>query len=97
MTTMPILGLAELLTTGGIAVVVTILVQLLKGGVVAERAIPWLAVALGMAIAVAAAAALGQRAAADLGNAALTGFLGGAAAIGLYQLQRPIGLLGPRA
>ncbi len=90
------LKLADLLTVPGAAVVIGILVQLLKR-YVAEQSVPILAILGGVAIALLATLALGQREVMALGNAALTGFLGGSAAVGFYELQKPLGLLGKKS
>ncbi len=80
------LTLNDLLTVGGLAVVVNILVQLAKGWV-EDRFIPLFAVGVGMAVAVAATAALQHYGVEAVAQALLTGLLAGATAIGLYKLQ----------
>ncbi len=89
--------LASLLTVGGVALIVTILMQVAKKWM-SSSAVPGVAVILaGPAIALAASFALGQRNAQQLGQAVLTGFLGGAGAVSLSQVQKPSGLLGPKS
>jgi hypothetical protein len=80
------LTLNDLLTVAGVAVVTGLLVQVLKRWI-AEDLIPVLALVVGIALAVAASVALGLVGAENLGNAVLTGLLGGSAAIGLYETQ----------
>ncbi len=80
------LTLNDLLTVSGLAVVVTIITQLVKG-FVDERWVPLLAVAVGIVLAVVASVALGLYGVAAVAQAALTGLLGGAAAIGIYEVQ----------
>ncbi len=84
--------LNDLLTVSGLAVVVTILTQLFKG-FVDERWVPLFAVAIGITLAVGASVALGLYGVPAVAQAILTGLLGGAAAIGIYTLQQPTGLL----
>lgn len=84
--------LNDLQTVAGVAILVAILVQLFKG-LVEDRSVPLLAVIVGIVVGVLASIALGQSAPVDIGNAVLTGLLGGASAVGLYQVQKPIGLL----
>ncbi len=90
------MSLNDLQTVLGVSVVVMILVQLIKP-YFEEDAIRLLAIGLGLVVGLLAAITLGQSSALDLGNAILTGFLGGASAIGLYQAQKPLGLLAPKA
>jgi predicted RND superfamily exporter protein len=80
------LSLNDLLTVAGVAVVVAILVQVLKQWL-REDLVPLLALLLGMVLAVAASAALGMLTPEAIGNALLTGLLGGASAIGIYETQ----------
>lgn len=87
--------LGDLLTIGGGAIVVAVIVQLIKP-FVAERLVPLAAVGIGILLAVAASAILGQVTPEALGNAALAGLLAGASAVGIYNVQKPVGLLGPK-
>ena len=88
--------LSELQTVAGLMVVVTILVNVFKRYVSEDR-VPLLALGLGVAIAVLGAAALNQYGVQNVAQAILTGLLAGASAIGLYQVQKPVGLLPPKA
>ena len=90
------LTLADLLTVGGLSLLVTILVQLAKP-YLPEKQIPLFSIAVGVLVAVVTSLALGRVGAEPVGQAILTGVLGGAAAIGIYQLQQPTGLLKPKA
>lgn len=89
------LSLTDLQTVAGVAVVLTILTQLAKS-YVPERLIPATAVVAGIALSVLATLALGSGSAEAIGNAALTGLLGGASAIGIYQVQKPLSILPPK-
>lgn len=81
---------ADLLTVGGVAVVVTILVQVVKWALGQNYADAWarfgplLALVAGVLIGGAAALYLG----ADPAEGLLTGFLGGAASMGIYDLTK---------
>jgi len=86
------MNLTDLQTVAGVAVVVSILTQLVKP-YLEEKAVPLVAIALGLVVGALATLALGLSGPADLGNALLTGLLGGASAIGLYQVQKPTGIL----
>ena len=88
------LTLNDLLTVGGLAIVVTIVTQLAKP-FLAERWIPLFAVLVGVAVAVLATAALGRYGVEPVAQAILTGVLGGAAAIGLYEVA-PKSVLAPK-
>ncbi len=83
---MTAMTLSDPLSVGGAAVVVTLLVQLLKPWV-PEKLVPHTTALIGIVVVVAAAVVLGQTSAEQLGNAVLTGFLAGTAAVGLYELQ----------
>lgn len=83
--------LTDLQTTAGLAVLVTILVQVGKRYIAEER-VPLFALGLGVVLAVLATAALGNYGVQAVAQAILTGLLGGAAAIGLYEVA-PRGLL----
>ena len=87
--------LNDLATVGGLAVVVTIIVQLFKG-FVTERWVPLFAVGVGVAVSMLAAWALGMYGWANVGQAMLTGLLAGATAIGIYEVA-PRNVLGPKA
>ena len=85
---MEVSGLA---TLGGVAIVVTILVEVIKrAAAMTEEAIarfgPLLAVVLGCAIAIGAAAYTGG----DLVAGALTGLLAGASASGIYSYAKGV-------
>ena len=86
------LTLNDLLTVSGLAVVITIIVQLAKGWV-EERFVPLFAVAVGIVLAVLASVVLQQYGPEAVAQAVLTGLLGGASAIGIYKLQQPAGVL----
>lgn len=86
------LSISDLLTVSGLAVVITIIVQLAKG-LVEERFVPLFAVAVGVVLAVVASVVLQQYGPEAVAQAVLTGFLGGASAIGIYSLQKPAGVL----
>jgi hypothetical protein len=78
--------LAELLTVAGVAVVVTILLEVIKRAMgwtpdLTDRFAPLLAVVLGIALGTGFAAYQG----ADLVLGAITGLLAGASASGLYD------------
>ena len=90
------LTLSDLLTSGGVAVVVVLLVQLVKR-FIPEGYVQHVAVGLGIAIAVIARLVLGPITAELVGNAVLIGFFGGLSAVGLYQVQQPLGLLAAKA
>ena len=89
----------DLLSTGGAAIIVSILVQLLKP-FIDERWIPLSAIAVGVALVEMAMVAVGLSAGEfvpiDLVNGLLTGILAGASSIGLYQVQKPVGVLGAK-
>jgi len=92
---MEAITIQSLLSVGISALVVNIVVQLVKQWL-PEAYVRLFAILFGIVLVVAAALVLGQRTAADLGNAVLTGFLGGSSAIGLYALQEPVHLLGSK-
>jgi len=86
--------LTDLLTVGGLALVVTIVVQLAKG-FVAERFVPLFAVSAGIAVGVLVTYALGLLSVETVAQAILTGILAGAAAIGIYEVA-PRSVLKPK-
>ncbi|MDO8670958.1 MAG: hypothetical protein Q7O66_05950 [Dehalococcoidia bacterium] len=86
------LNLSDLLTPAGVAIVVLILIQVSKKWI-SEDLVPACALAVGMAVAIAAQLVLGPVTGVAIATAALGGFLGGAAASGVYKAQAPIGLL----
>jgi hypothetical protein len=86
------LTISDLLTVSGLAVVITIVVQLAKGWI-EERFVPLFAVAVGVCLAVIASVVLQQYGPEAVAQAVLTGLLGGASAIGIYKLQQPTGVL----
>lgn len=90
------LTLSDLLTPAGVAVIVMILIQVSKKAI-PEDIVPACALAVGMALALAAQLALGPWTAESIGTALLAGFLGGAAASGIYKAQAPLGLLAAKA
>lgn len=90
------LQLSDLLTLGGISAFTLLAVQLLKG-YLPSRLVPVVAVVLGALVAVGASIFLGQTTGAQLGQAALTGLLGGFASSGIYELQKPIAVLPAKA
>jgi len=79
------INLQSLLFAAPAAVVVSIIVQIVKPWIV-ERFIPLASVLIGMGIVLIASVLLEKTAVVELGNAALTGFMAGASAIGLYDL-----------
>ncbi len=89
------LTLSDLQSAAGITAVVLILVQLIKRWVPADY-VQHSAVALGIVLAVVTALILGVRDATGLGNAVLVGLFGGASAVGLYDLQKPVSILRPK-
>jgi len=78
------INMASLLSVAGTALVVGVIIQIVKGWLV-ERFIPLASIAVGIALAVVASIVLGHTGAVQLGNAAITGLLGGAAASGIYD------------
>ncbi len=84
--------LTDLQTIGGAVVVIALLVQLLKGRI-SKQATPLVAILLGVVVVVAAELALGLSGSEAIGNAVLRGLLAGAASVGLYDVQKPTGLL----
>lgn len=90
------LTLADLLKVTGLPIVVAIITNLAKPNL-PEVQVPRFAVAVGIAIAVAVSLVLGQTGPEAVAQSILTGLLGGAASVGLYKLQEPIGLLKSRA
>ena len=84
--------LTDFQTVGGAVVVIAVLTQLLKGHLT-KQATPLVAVLLGIVVVVAAELALGHSEPEAIGNAVLRGLLAGAAAVGLYDVQKPVGLL----
>jgi hypothetical protein len=97
--TLTTLRLEDLLTVAGIAVLTALFTQLAKGKI-AHDWVPHAAVLFGVLAAVAAALAIGAPATttlgAWLGNAVLTGVMGGAGAVFIYEAQKPAGILPPR-
>ena len=87
--------IGDLTTVVGLAFVLLILAQIVKE-YLPERFITLCVIGAGIVIAVAATLALGESDAVSIGNAILTGFLAGAAATGLYDLQKPLGWLAPK-
>lgn len=87
--------LSDLLTVAGLPVVVAILTNLAKPNL-PETQVPRFAVAIGVLVAVVVSLVMGRVGAEAVAQAVLTGVLGGAASIGLYKLQEPIGLLKPK-
>ncbi len=89
----------DAMTVGGAAVLVAILAQVLKG-LISERIVPFLAIGLGILVVDGATAAAGLTAGTltplDLFNGLLTGIIAGASSIGLYQVQKPAGILSPK-
>jgi len=81
------LNLASLLSVAGAAVVVSVIVQIVKPWIM-ERLIPLSSVLIGMGLVLLASVILGHTGAEELGNAALTGLLAGASAIGIYDLTQ---------
>src|ERR1700741_998494 len=86
------LTLSGLVTIGGVAVLVAIVVQALKRAL-PSGAVPPVALVVGALVGLLASWALGRTAPAELGQAVLTGVVGGAVAVHLYELQKPIGIL----
>lgn len=86
--------LGDLLTIGGASVIVSLLVQLVKP-LLPARLVPLMALAIGVLIVGLAAVANVYAQAA--GQAVLTGILAGAGAIGLYEVQAPVGFLRSKA
>jgi uncharacterized membrane protein YvlD (DUF360 family) len=90
---------ADLLTAGGAAIVVSIIVQVTKRWIPAD-VIPLYALAWGVFLVelgtVAVALASGTLDPLLLVDGFLTGILAGASAIGIYDVQRPAGMLGPK-
>lgn len=89
--------LNDLLTVGGATVAVLIFVQLFKQYLPATYIAAIATILVGPLLVLAAALALGQTSPEALGNALLTGFLAGAGAVGLYNVQKPLGLMPPKA
>ena len=89
------LTLTDVRTVAGAAAIVVILIQLLKRWV-PEDLVPHAAVVVGVVISIAATLALGIGSGEQIGNAALIGLQAGALAVGLHQLQKPLGLLPPK-
>jgi hypothetical protein len=95
------MNLGDIQTVGGVMVVITILVQVLKPAIPEGWVAP-VAILSGIVLVVAADLLLGRLSGPQLGTAVLTGFLGGASAVGLYSGQKVIPvrggqpLLGPR-
>jgi hypothetical protein len=87
------------MSTGGAAIIVSILVQILKSRLPADL-IPLAALLIGVLLVEGATIAVGLTAGtfAPIAafNALLTGILAGASSIGLYEVQRPTGLLAPK-
>lgn len=81
------INLQSLLFAAPAAIVVSLIVQIVKGWIV-ERFIPVAAVLIGMALVLVASILLEKTSIVELGNAALTGFMAGASAIGLYDLTQ---------
>lgn len=84
--------LSQLLTVGGVTAVVLVLIQAIKGRLPDD----WealIAIGLGIVLAVLASLAQGNYSVAAMAQAALTGLLGGAAAVGAYKAQVPAGIL----
>ena len=79
------LQLSDLLSVTGVAALCVLLVQLLKR-YLPEDKVPLFAVGLGMVVAVVAQLILGPVLLETIAQAVLTGFLGGAVSIGIYQV-----------
>ena len=77
---------SDLLTVGGLAILLTLLVQLIKPGIRSEW-IPTAAVILGIIIAVAASWVTDLTSKQQIADAVLTGILAGFSSVGLYQVQ----------
>ena len=90
------MSLTDLQGAAGLAVIVLILVQVVKKWL-PEDIIPLFALGLGVVISLLVSAALGVFTVPGLAQAVLTGLLGGASSIGLYQVQKPVGILGAKA
>ena len=87
--------LTDLGTVAGVAVLVTILMQVVKQWLPAE----WTAlgaVVLGVLLALFGTVALDVVGRREVVQAIITGLLGGASAIGIYQVQKPAGVLPPK-
>lgn len=89
----------DAMTVGGAAVLVSILVQVIKGAL-PEEWIPRLALLLGIVVVDGATLAVhltaGTLTPIVLFDGFLTGLIAGASSIGLYKVQQPIGILGPK-
>lgn len=84
--------LNDLMSITGAAVVIAVVVNICKRWI-ADDFVPLFSVGVGMVLVVLASLALGNWGAEAVGNALLTGFLAGAAAVGLYDLQKPLRVL----
>lgn len=84
---------------GGAAIIVSILVQIAKSRIPADW-VPIAALLMGIALVEAATVALGLSGGnltpIALFDGALTGIIAGASSIGLYEVQRPTGVLPSR-
>lgn len=78
--------LTELVTVGGLAVVLSVLTQLWKNEV-PDVWVPRVNVIIGIVLAVGASIALERTTVVDLAEAAFIGLFGAASATGLYKLQ----------
>jgi hypothetical protein len=81
------LSLVQAATPAGAAILAMILIQLFKANLPIEW-VPRVAVLLGIAITVLASAATGALSNEILGQAIINGILGGASAVGLYELVK---------
>lgn len=89
----------DAMSTGGAAIIVSILVQILKSRLPSDL-IPLAALLLGVLLVEGATLAVrltaGEFVPLDAFDALLTGILAGASSIGLYEVQRPTGLFSPK-
>lgn len=95
----PIPTVASMGTVGGVAALVLLIVQAIKGSW-PKRYVAHIAVLLGVALGTLGAFALhaaGGPTFAEVYQGALTGAAGGAVACALYAVQKPTGIMGPRS
>lgn len=89
------LSIADLRTVQGGMIIVAIIVQVSKP-FIPERVIQLYALGVGVLLSIGATFAMGLVSLQEVSNGALIGFLAAASAIGLYKIQKGIGVLQPK-